>query len=309
MEKTLHKRIKLVSFLAMILFSLGIIAGIILLRSGKFEIDFGIDDFLITWVVLMVFPVMSIITSYAIYHTEKTYIKKVAKLVFYVYPMILILTTISIIELDSVLVILVVAVLIISFTIIALLHILVFANASKLASSIAFAILLIIGILLKRYHIMYSGLFIALVLVIFLLSSFMFGIRCLYLGEKNKYFKNVAFWGSFIITLFFMGLMWKLQHWPAANLIMYTSNILLPLATIVFLFTLPSSGFVEWKTLYKRVLIRILIPWTLIFLLFILRYLLPEVHNIIWSRDVPTVNYGFDMPDYSIELKKNIEEQ
>ena len=138
----------------------------------------------------------------------------------------------------------------------------------------------------ERCHIYYSGLILVMILAFFIIGCLMFGIRCLYLGEKNNYFKNVAFGMSFIITIFFMALLWKLQHWPGGNLLLYSSNILLPLATIIILLTLPTSGFIEWKTFHKRILLRLLLPWTLIFLLFIFRYLLPEVHNIIWTSDV-----------------------
>jgi len=305
MEKALHKRIKLVSVLVMILFSLVAITGIIMLKSGRFESDFVIEDVIIAWVVCMVFPLISIITSYSIYNKEKIYIRKAAKYVFFIYPILLIASFIGFGSLTNIILIVIVATMFLLFTIIALLHINIFANASSLGSTIVFVVLIIISIFLKRFHIIFSGPFIVMILALFIIGSFMFGIRCLYLGERNNYFKNVSFLGSFIITLFLMGLMWKLQHWPGGDLIMYTSNILLPLATIIFLLTLPSSGFVEWKRLHKKILIRLLIPWTLIFLLFILRYLLPEVHNMIWTRDVSAKNYGFDMPDYIIELKDN----
>ena len=100
-----------------------------------------------------------------------------------------------------------------------------------------------------------------------------------------------------------------MQHWPLGGILMYSSNILLPLATIVILLTLPSSGFIEWKSLHKRIMLRLLLPWTLIFFLFLLCYLLPEVDSIVWTRDVVQSSTGFDMPDYDIELKNDLEKQ
>lgn len=309
MEKTLHKRIKLVSLLAMILFSLGTIAGILILRSEKFEIDFGTEEFIITWIVLMVFPVMSISTSYATFYAEKTKIRKAVKIIFYLYPIILILSVSGLIMLSNAILVAALAIPLVFFSIIAMIHLFVYSDAGAMTSTIVFTILIIIGILLKRFHIAYSGVIISMILFTFIMGSFMFGIRCLYIGEKNKYFKNVTFWGSLIITMVFMGMMWKLQHWPGGGLLMNTTNILIPLATIIFLLTLPSSGFTEWKTLYKKIIMRLLIPWILTFLLFIFYFLLPEVHNIIWSPNVPpTASYGFDMPDYEMQLEASPDE-
>ena len=303
MEKTLHKRIKQVSFLAMIVFSLGTITGIIILRSGIFEFDYGIEDFLITWVVLMIFPLMSISTSYAIFYSEKTKIRKALKIIFYLYPLIMILSVSGLVLLSNTILIVALTIPLILFSIAALIHLFVYSEAGALTSTIVFTILIIIGIILKRFHFIASGLIISMILFAFIMGSFMFGIRCLYIGERNKYFKNVTFWGSFIITMVFMGMLFKLQHWPGGGLLMNTTNILIPLATIIFLLTLPSSGFTEWKTLYKKIIMRLLIPWTLTFLLFIFYFLLPEVHNIIWSRDAPpAATYGFDMPDYEMQL-------
>ena len=294
----------------MILFSLLSLTGIILLASDRFEVDYFVTgEVAIAWMLFMIFPAISIVTSYFIYHKENAYISKTAKFVFYSYPVIVDLSVFGLINLSNMLIIvIIISVILFLLTIVALIHLNVFTDATGLTSTIIFTVLIIISILLKRYHIIYSGLVITMVLALFLIGSFIFGIRCLYLGERNKYFKNVTFWGSFIITLMFMGLLWKLMHWPGGNLIITTSNILLPLATVIFLLTLPSSGYTEWKPLHKKIIIRLLIPWTLIFMLFLFRFLLPEVHNIIWNKDVTIVNYGFDMPDYTIELKGNPDE-
>ncbi|HAM11506.1 MAG TPA: hypothetical protein DCP74_14855 [Bacteroidales bacterium] len=280
------------------------------MASDRFEVDYFVTgEVAIAWMLFMIFPAISIVTSYFIYHKENAYISKTAKFVFYSYPVIVVLSVFGLINLSNMLIIvIIISVILFLLTIVALIHLNVFTDATGLTSTIIFTVLIIISILLKRYHIIYSGLVITMVLALFLIGSFIFGIRCLYLGERNKYFKNVTFWGSFIITLMFMGLLWKLMHWPGGNLIITTSNILLPLATVIFLLTLPSSGYTEWKPLHKKIIIRLLIPWTLIFMLFLFRFLLPEVHNIIWNKDVTIVNYGFDMPDYTIELKGNPDE-
>jgi len=309
MDKALHKRIKLVSGIAMILGTLAAFGGILLLKSGRFEFDFVEEEVLISWGVFMIFPLISLLTSFSIYHNGKTYIRLLSKYIFYVYPVILFAAFIVIISLTNTFSVVAVSVMLLFLTTMALMHIFVFSDATNLTSTIGFICLIIVCIILKRFHLNYSGFFIAMVLAMFSMGCFIYGIRCLFLAEKNNYLKYVAFWGSFIITIFFMALLWKMQHWPLGNFLMYSSILLLPLATIIFLLTLPSSGFIEWKTLHKKILFRLLLPWTLIFLLFIIRYLLPEVDKIIWTKDVTRVRNSFDMPDYTIELKNNLEDQ
>lgn len=309
MEENLNRRIKIISLIAMILCTLVASAGIIILNSGLFEFEFTFEEVVISWLVAIMFPLISLLTSYSIFHKEKIFIRRTARLIFYSYPVVLIFSFLGIMNLSNTILMLAVILLFLFLTIVALMHIFVFSDAADLTGTIVFIFLIISSIILKRYHINYSGFFIALILAMFSIGCFMYGIRCIYLAEKNNYLKYAAFSGSFIVTIFFMSILWKMQHWPLGDSLMYSSNILLPLATIVILLTLPSSGFVEWKTLHKRILLRLLLPWTLIFLLFLLRYLFPEVNSIVWTRDVGQSSGSFDMPDYDIELKNDFEKQ
>lgn len=309
MEENLNRRIKIISLISMILFTLVASAGIIILNSDFFEFEFIFEEVAISWSIAMMFPVISLITSYSILHKEKTFIRRTARLIFYSYPIVLVSSFFGIMTLSNTFLMLAVIVLFLFLSVVTLMHIFVFSDPADLTGTIVFIVLIIGSIILKRYHINYSGFFISLILAMFTMGCFMYGIRCLYLAEKNNYLKYVAFGGSFIITIFFMGILWKMQHWPLGDTLMYSSNILLPLATIVILLTLPSSGFIEWKSFHKKILLRLLLPWTLIFLLFLLRYLLPEVDSIVWTRDVVQSSTGFDMPDYDIELKNDLEKQ
>lgn len=309
MEENLNRRIKIISLISMILFTLVASAGIIILNSDFFEFEFIFEEVAISWSIAMMFPVISLITSYSIFHKEKTFIRRTARLIFYSYPIVLVSSFFGIMTLSNTFLMLAVIVLFLFLSVVTLMHIFVFSDPADLTGTIVFIVLIIGSIILKRYHINYSGFFISLILAMFTMGCFMYGIRCLYLAEKNNYLKYVAFGGSFIITIFFMGILWKMQHWPLGDTLMYSSNILLPLATIVILLTLPSSGFIEWKSFHKKILLRLLLPWTLIFLLFLLRYLLPEVDSIVWTRDVIQSSTGFDMPDYDIELKNDLEKQ
>ena len=309
MEANLNRRIKIISLMAMILCTLVASAGMIILNSGLFEFEFNLEEVVISWLIAMIFPLISLLTSYSIFHKEKIFIRQAARLIFYSYPVVLIFSFFGIMNLSNTVLMVAVIVLFLFLTIVALMHIFVFSDAADLTGTIVFIVLIVSSIILKRYHINYSGFFIAVVLAMFSMGCFMYGIRCLYLAEKNSYLKYTAFGGSFIVTIFFMGILWKMQHWPLGGILMYTSNILLPLATIAILLTLPSSGFIEWRSLHKRIMLRLLLPWTLIFLLFLLRYLLPEVNSIVWTRDVVQSSTSFDMPDYDIELKNDLEKQ
>ena len=307
MERALHKRIKIFSVIAMVIFTIATIAGILLKRSGRFELDFSIMEIEIVWVVFMVFPLISIITSYSIIHTEKSWIRKAWRYALVVYPVI-ILATIFFTEYisNNTLVFIIVATLLVSLTILVLLRIFVFASATSLTSTIIFLSLIIVSIVFRRFHLPLAGGLLSLSLLLFSLGCYLYGIRCLYLAEKNKFLKYVAFLGCCIVTISLMGLLFKMQRWPANPQMVTTGRVSLVVGTIIVLLSLPSSGFIEWQPLHKKILRRLVFPWVLLFLLFIIKFLLPEVDAILWAPKSKDIKTGFDMRDYTIEIKNNL---
>jgi hypothetical protein len=102
--------------------------------------------------------------------------------------------------------------------------------------------------------------------------------------------------------------MFKLQHWPAAGYLLQIGLASLIIGTLYILLTLHSSGFIDWKKFHKKILGKILIPWTFIFIMYISRFMVPELYTLIWSPDSFITKkteqpYGFDMKDYIINNK------
>jgi hypothetical protein len=189
----------------------------------------------------------------------------------------------------------------------ALLQIFVFSNAVSIISTIIFLSLIIIGILFKRLHLPLAGLILTVSLLLFGLGCYMYGIRCLYLSERNRFLKYVMFLGNLTVTLSFIGLLFKMQRWPGGDFLLNTGRFSIVIGTILVLLLLPSSGFIDWQPVHKKILKRLIFPWALVFLLFIIRFLLPEVDAFIWERGTNrNVTHGFSMEDYTIENKNNL---
>ena len=203
--------------------------------------------------------------------------------------------------------------LLILFTYILLIYVYLYTKATALAGTIVFLVIMLVGMFLKRHHLMFAGYAMVVGCGMLSIGSFMFAIRCLYLSENHTYFRNITFFGGIVLSLSFLGSLFKLQHWPLAGPLLMTSLVLLILGTVFLLFTLHSSGIIEWSSTLKRIFVKILIPWAFIFFIIFSRFLIPDLYNIIWSldpkkRNTPTTESitGFGMKDYEIEKKNGM---
>jgi len=299
MEKELHKRI--------IVFSLVSISIFIVLTGVLVLLGYSFLEVLAFTMLILALAVISIVSSYVIVHPEIKWIKKASKFSIVSYPLFLFAIAAALMNLNNTLLIAILIVIICVLTLLSLMHIYIFSDAVALKSTIWFIVLLISSIFLKRYHLPMSGFVLTVVSLLFASGNFMYGIRCLYLSEKIKYLKYVTFFGSLVISIFFFGLLYKLQHWPGGGILIITSHISLVLGTIIVLLTLPSSGIIDWQPFHKKMLKRIILPWIFIFTLFIIRYLLPELDTIIWKSDKKEVSsVGFEMFDYTIDIKNGL---
>lgn len=297
-KKKLHKRIKLVSLFAILLFTIGSIAA-------KFYSDNDLEFIISSWIVAMIFPLTTLLTSYLLVAKEKPWLLRAAKYTTFFYPLCIIAALAILFLIDNTLVQIILITFCVTITVLAVMHIFIFSNPANLTGTIIFIVLITTCIFLKRYHVPFGGIAFSVVLMLFSLGSYMFGVRCLYLSDKNKYFSYTSFIGSCLITITFMGLLWKMQHWPLGSFLVNTSYIITAAGTLIVLLTLASSGFLDWPILQKKVLRRLLLPWIMIFLFFIIRFLLPDVNKVIWTKDLRVINNGFGMYDYNIDSGDN----
>jgi hypothetical protein len=302
MDKSIHRRILLVSMISI---------GLIIVSSISIPIflKYAFGNILPFSLMLMIFPSAAILVSFLIVGKVKPWIFKAAKYSTYFYPVIVVplLGLGFLINMTVPAVIIVIA--IILTTLLAVIHIFIFSDPGALKSTAIFIVLMLVAIMLKRFQVPFSGTVLTITIGLFGLGSYMYGIRCLFLSDKNRFLKYVSFLGSCLITIFIMGILWKFQHWPGGNSIVSSSHISLVIGTLIVLLTLPSSGYLDWTLLHKQILKRLILPWIFIFTLFIIRYLLPSVDDILWRKDVRKVTGGFGMTDYKIELKNNLEQE
>jgi hypothetical protein len=298
-EQVIHKKIKFYSYLGMILFTVPSILTVSLLSAGIINPGFSIIEVIIVWLVFMIFPLASIVTSYIVLHSEKTWIRKYARVILYTSPIVyaagifLINTDIMPISITGIIIN-------VLLTYVVLLNLFVFSRPESLASTIIFISLLIVGIVFKRFHLPLAGTMLVIPLAFYSVGSYLFGIRCLYYVNTNRFLRLTVFFGGCIVALFFSGMLFKFQHWPGHPVMIPASLFLLVAGTILVLLALPSSGYFEWQEKHRRILKRMILPWGLMFLLFILRFLLPEVDAVIWTKDDSGVYPGFEMYDYEL---------
>jgi hypothetical protein len=297
-QKLLHKRIKIVS---LVIGSISLIGTVIGLLPNFIDLPIAPIS-----ILFLIFSIMSLVTSFAIIFTEKKWIRKAAKYNLFIYPALAIVGIISLINSNSTFLFIVVISVLILLTIIFLIQIFIFSDPVSLTSTIILISLFVIGMLIKRFHLPFAGTLLTISLGLLSFGGYSYGIRCLYLGQNISFLKYAGFLGSCVFTFSFLGLLFKLQHWPLGNFFVNIANFSFVLGTLIILLTLPSSGFLDWKPFHKKVLRRLLLPYVLIFFLFVLRFLLPEVNTFIFSP-TPSGNVtGFEMSDYPIENKNGL---
>ncbi len=305
MNVKLHKRIAVISVLAMIMCSLAALG--LLFFKGEHS-NYTRFDILMFWVLFIIFPFLSLVTSYFINHPEKTLIRRMARYTLYFSPLILILCFLTLYFAGGSTIISVLTGLLLTvYLILGVLQLFVFSDAGKLSGTIVLISLVIVGIVFKRLHLPLAGMILSISLSLLGSGFFLYGLRSLYLAEKNLFIKYVSFVACCIVTISLLGLLFKLQRWPLGSEFITIGRWGLVLGTITALLSLPSSGYFEWIELHKRILKRLIIPWGLLFLLFVIKFLLPEIDAVIWSKEDKRVYPGFEMFDYEIPSGKELE--
>ena len=298
MEKNLHKKIVIVS----IIVALIALAGIAL----SYKVP---DEGLITSCYVMLgFSFISILTSFAIKFQHIKWLRRIARYSLFLLPFLVIIFLITVYFSNNDAAIILPSIILFLFMCVALTQIFLYTDALALTGNIVFIMLIIAGIIFKRNHWPLAGWIITFGSAILSIGNFMYGIRCLFLAGKITYLKNVSFLGCCILSVAFLGQLFKLQHWAGAGTLVIIGFTSLIVGTMFILLTLHSSGFIDWQPFHKKILVRILIPWVFIFILYLSRYMIPELNRLIWTpnTDKKVAPYGFGMTDYSIDDKNGL---
>jgi hypothetical protein len=295
LKPSLHRKIVLFSLILIVISLAVIVAGII------------IDTFsTVIFVFVLGFSLIALISSFALKYQSERQVRNIAKYSLYVLPVFIVLSSFAPYESFLYPVIMIVTILI---AIAAMIFIFLYSSAESLSGVIVLLIISIIGIFFKRNHFFFSGVILSTSIMLISAGSFMFGIRCLYLSDKINYFRNITFIGSCILSVAFLGQLFKLQHWIGAGLLLAVGFSSLIIGTLYLLITLHSSGYIDWQPSLKKIFRKILIPWAFIFLLYISRFMVPELNALIFSpnpklKELNISEYGFGMKDYNIGEKK-----
>ena len=105
--------------------------------------------------------------------------------------------------------------------------------------------------------------------------------------DNNRFLKLFGFFINIILSISFMGGLFKVQHWPGAGIMVYTGTLLFLIAVLALVFTLPNSNYLEWTDFHKKVFYRaIIIPMIYIFISSVLVFVFPDTWNFLF--------YGLD---------------
>ena len=181
---------------------------------------------------------------------------------------------------------------------------LLLVSSKKIHNVIILLILLsVAGILFKIFHLTGAGVLLTTCLLLpGILYLFLFYSKITeYENRTNKFlnfFKNLI---CLTLMISFMGLNFKLMHWPGGDFLKTLSMPAFLLSMLSLIFLLPVSNFIEWTRHHKQIFYRaILIP--LIFQTIITTWanVYPVTfRNIFFSGKVENA-IGFYMYDYEI---------
>ena len=147
-------------------------------------------------------------------------------------------------------------------------------------SLLAFMSIIVLALIFKFQHfpgadaIMLFGTLILIIVLIYAVIKFTIK------NDLPRYINRFGIAASLIITIIMFALLFKINHYPGANYLEYISVSLLILIILALVFTLPSSGFVDWTKQSRKVFFRaLMIPIAFLFLLTATIKLYPETLN------------------------------
>jgi hypothetical protein len=167
---------------------------------------------------------------------------------------------------------------------------------------------MVFAFFMKRQHWPLAGTLITVSLGVLAVGSLLQGLRILKFHKGNLYFRVIGSLCFLLIALQSLATLFKFQHWPGGQLLIYSAVIPTLVMTLLVLITLPGSGFINWNTEQKQILTRkILIPWVFLLVFMGIKTLLPiPVQQRIFEADVTEKN-PFDMRSYDIEMREGME--
>jgi hypothetical protein len=191
-----------------------------------------------------------------------------------------------------------------------LINIFLLKEAGKIIGLMVLLLLIVISLILQRFflnNIRTEDYFFTAFIILTLLTGcgmYLFGVSCLFKVEKNSYLKIVSYLAGLFIAFgsLIFALIMSSERVHILELIYFIPAILL---TLIVLLSLPVSGYINWSSLHKKILKKIMISWLFFFLIFSVRFVFPEYFRIIEIKSY-NPGYHFDMKDYELQNKNGL---
>ncbi len=167
--------------------------------------------------------------------------------------------------------------------------------------SLVFIAIIIIGIIFRTQHWPLTGAF--FYLGFGSLGFFSLGLTIVFLKRYKhvSFLRYFGFSSSIVLAIVSFGLLFKNMHLPAANIVLYVGVILFSALLFAFIFTMPSSNFVNWNKDERRVFFgTIIIPMLFLFIISTMMVVFPDIWtNIMRQQITPFWMNEFDLLDKS----------
>lgn len=170
-------------------------------------------------------------------------------------------------------------------------------------------IVALLGMVMKANHLPLSGLIMTIGYSMpACLFLFIFYKRITEYDSRINRFLN--FFKNFIcgtLTVCFLGIVFKMQHWPGGDLLRYIGLPLSILTIFIIVFLLPGSNFIEWTKEHKRMFYRaFLIPLIYLSIFFSLAIVFPSTFQKIFYSKRYYSTHPFYIEKYDIPDKEGL---
>jgi hypothetical protein len=284
------------------------VAGLIYLSIIPYTRIIG--DYQIICLIVLILAGLNLIIMFSIRYHDRKWLKRISKNSVYLLPVVSIVFyfLLDLIDSSAIWIGIFVICLIIILILLDLIYIFILREAGDIKGILVLLIFIVISIVMQRFDFSLSAiedLFLPGFVVLTAAGMYMFGLRCLFMVEKNGYLKSVAFlactltaFGSFLFLLRTQG-----ETIDILELVYIVPAFLL---TMIVLLSLPISGYIHWSLLHKRILKKIVYTSVFFLLIFSFRYLYPDFFKQIvlkQEKEIPE----FNLNDYKIPDKNGLE--
>ncbi len=169
--------------------------------------------------------------------------------------------------------------------------------------------IIIIGVFFKKMHWPGAGHIFTLTLITLSCGYFFLALKNYFSIKNNTYLRIVSTLGALFISLMSTGMVFKMQHWPGAGIMLLVSLVPSLIFTMLVLVTLPGSDYIRWQKEHKFMFSRkLLIPWIFYLIVSGVAFLVPkDIDNKLFygssDKKIP-----FKMEQYEIEQVDGLEQ-